>query len=192
MSIPDFDRAEYDTPPPALEGTVVDSDGYTIAPQRPALAVFPLALLYGAIAAVVGAVGYALVGLTGFMVSIITIAIGYLVARAMMTATRGIGGQPYQVAAVAMTYFSATIGDVLDDLYHAHQQGMAFSEVSPIFLVKYAVFGPILEVIRSPGWGLLGLLILFYGLRTAWQMAAGTPGFGQQGGPRMTVMGVRR
>ncbi len=187
MSIPDFERAEYEEP------TVIDgTTGYVETPPRRAMAAFPLALVYGVLAAIAGSIGYALVGLTGFMVSIVTIGIGYIVAKAMMTATRGVGGQPYQIAAVVLTYFSATMGDVLDDIYRAHQHGMALSDVSPILVVKYAVFGPLLEVASRPGWGLIGLLILFYGLRTAWQMAAGSPGFGQPGGPRMTVMGIRR
>jgi hypothetical protein len=187
MSIPDFDKAEYEQP------TTIDGDtGYVETPGKPAVAAFPLAMIYGIGAAVVGAIGYAAVGLTGFMVSIVTIGIGYIVARAMMTATGGVGGQPYQIAAVVLTYFSSTIGAVLDDVYHAHQHGMPFSDISPVAVVKYAVFGPLLELTSSPGWGAIGLLILFYGLRTAWQMAAGTPGFGQQGGPRMTVMGLRR
>jgi hypothetical protein len=185
MSIPDFERAEY-VEPQTIEGELVEGS------RRVSAAVFPLALVCGVGAAVVGAIGYALVGLTGFMVSVVTIGIGYLVAKAMMTATCGIGGQPYQIAAVVLTYFSATVGELLDMIYHAHQHGMAFSQISPIAVVKYAVFGPMLEVADRPGWGLIGLLILFYGLRTAWQMAAGTPGFGQSGGPRMTVMGVRR
>jgi hypothetical protein len=184
MSIPDFERAEYEQP------TVID--GATGHVERPGMAAFPLALVYGAVAAAVGAVGYALVGLTGFMVSIVTIAIGYIVAKAMMTATRGVGGQPYQIAAVVLTYLSASLGRVLDILFQAHKEGYSLSHISPGFLVSYSLFGPFLRLTHDLGWGLMGLLILFYGLRTAWQMAAGTPGFGQPGGPRMTVMGVRR
>jgi hypothetical protein len=187
MSIPDFERAEYEEP------TVIDgTTGYVETSRRAGLAVFPLALLYGAGAAVVGAVGYALVGLTGFMVSIVTIGIGYIVAKAMMTATRGVGGQPYQIAAVVLTYLSASVGRVIDIVVEAHKQGYSLSQLSPTFLVSYSLFGPFLRLTNDLGWGLMGLLILFYGLRTAWQMAAGAPGFGQQGGPRMTVMGLRR
>jgi hypothetical protein len=187
MSITDFERAEYDQP------TVIDgTNGYVETPQRAGLAAFPLALLYGAGAAVVGAIGYALVGLTGFMVSIVTIGIGYIVAKAMMTATRGIGGQRYQIAAVILTYLSASVGRVIDIVVAAQKEGISLSQISPTFLVTYSLFGPFLRLTHDLGWGLMGLLILFYGLRTAWQMAAGVPGFGQPGGPRMTVMGIRR
>ena len=187
MSIPDFERAEY-VKPDVIDGTTGLVDGSA----RASTAAFPLALVYGAAAAIVGAIGYALVGLTGFMVSIVTIAIGWVIAKAMMTATRGVGGQPYQVAAVLLTYLSASVGRVLDILFAAHRQGYNLGQVSPLFIVKYSLFGPFLRLASDPGWGLLGLLILFYGLRTAWQMAAGAPGFGQPGGPRMTVMGLRR
>jgi hypothetical protein len=187
MSIPDFERAEYDRTS-VIDGTPT----YMETPQKPGMAVFPLALLYGIGAAVVGAFGYALIGLTGFMVSIVSIAIGYIVAKAMMTATRGVGGQPYQIAAVVLTYLSASVGRVIDILYQAHKAGYSLSQISPTFLVSYSLFGPFLRLTHDLGWGLMGLLILFYGLRTAWQMAAGAPGFGQPGGPRMTVMGLRR
>jgi hypothetical protein len=187
MSIPEFERAEYN------QATIVDGEtGYIAGSPRANMAVIPLALIYGAIAAVIGAVGYALVGMTGFMVSIVTIGIGYLVAKAMMTATRGVGSRQCQVAAVALTYLSASGGRLLDLLYQVHKQGYALTQVSPVFMLTYTLFGPFLRLGRDPLWGLMGLLILFYGLRTAWQMAAGAPGFGQPGGPRMTVMGLRR
>jgi hypothetical protein len=188
MSIPDFERAEY------IEPQVVDGEtGLVEGSPKARNAAFPLALSYGVGAAVVGAVGYALVGLTGFMVSIVTIGIGYIVARAMMTATRGFGGREYQVAAVILTYLSASVGRVIDILVEAHKQGYDISRVSIFFLVKYSLFGPFLRFLDgNPFWAGIGLLILFYGLRTAWQLAAGSPGFGQQGGPRMTVMGLRR
>ena len=186
MSIPDFERAEY-VEPAVLDGNT----GFVVGSPRANNAALPLALVYGVVAGILGAVGYAVIGLSGFMVSIVTIAIGWLVAKAMMTATKGVGGQIYQVAAVLLTYLSASCGDVLDILCAFEKRGIGVSQISPVFLVKYAFFGPFLQLLNSPGWGALGLLILFYGLRTAWQMAAGSPGFGQPGGPRMGAMGLR-
>ena len=188
MSIPDFERAEYEQP------TVIDgTTGYVETPQRAGLAAFPLALLYGAVAAVAGAAAYATISMTGFMVSIVAIGIGYVVAKAMMTATRGIGGRPYQIAAVVLTYFSCTLGSLAGALLRQHISLLAllqpqnFPEVLSDVLV-----GPLHQFSGNGFWAVMGLLILFYGLRTAWQMAAGVPGFGQPGGPRMTVMGIRR
>jgi hypothetical protein len=187
MSIPDFERAEY-VAPPVIDG----NSGFIVDSPRARAAAFPLALLCGAVAALLGAAGYALVGLTHFMVSIVTIGMGWLIARAMMTATRGVGGREYQVAAAVLTYLSASVGRLLDILYAVQKQGYSLSQVSPVFMIKYSLFGPLLQLAANPFWGMLGLLILFYGLRTAWQLAAGSPGFGQSGGPRMTIMGLRR
>jgi hypothetical protein len=187
MSMLDLEKVQYTQP------TVVD--GFTgVAeelPQSPSAA-FPLALVYGVGAAVVGALGYALIGLSGIMVSIVTIGIGWLVGRAMMTATKGVGGQNYQIAAVVLTYLSASTGRLIDIIFATVRQGYSLSQISPIALLKFGLFGPFLRLASDPGWGAMGLLILFYGLRTAWQMAAGTPGFGTSGGPRMTIMGIRR
>lgn len=188
MSIPDFERAEYEQP------IVFDgSTGRVETPQKPGMAAFPLALAYGAAAAVVGAVAYGAIAMTGFMVSIVAIGIGYVVARAMMTATGGMGGRPYQVAAVVLTYLSCNLGSLGSVFVREHVSltAMLQPEILPQ-MISYLLLGPFLRLTHDLGWGLMELLILFYGLRAAWQMAAGSPGFGQTGGPRMTVMGVRR
>lgn len=187
MNTPDFDRAEYIAPPVIDGGT-----GFVEGSRRARQAAFPLALVYGAVAAVVGAAGYALVGMTGFMVSIVTIAIGWLVARAMMTASRGLGGQQYQVTAVILTYLASSCGRLIDILVRTSRAGYSLSQVSTAFMVQYALLGPFLQLSTSLLSGLFGLLILFYGLRTAWQLAAGSPGFGQAGGTRVGFMGLRR
>ena len=182
----DFERAEYVKP------VVIDGNtGQVPGSPRATVAAFPLALGYGVLGAIAGAAGYGLIGLTGFMVSIVTIAIGWLVARAMMTATRGFGGRQYQVAAVVLTYLSASCGRLLDVLYSASKQGISLSQIPSAFLLKFALFSPFLRFADNPFWAGMGLLILFYGLRTAWQLAAGSPGFGQPGGRRVTMMGIR-
>ena len=178
----DFERAEY-VEPQAIEGVVV---GQSNAMAR---AAYPTALVYGGVAAAVGAVGYAMVGLTGFMVSIVVIGIGWLVAKAMMTASEGVGGRQFQIAAVLLTYFAATCGRLLDMIWAIHRAGGGLGNVSPVLVLLYAVAGPFLRL-SNPINGLLGLLILFFGLRTAWQLAAGSPGFGSNtAGPRMTPFG---
>lgn len=189
MSIPDFERAEYHQPP-VIDGAT----GYVETPRQPGMAALPLALMYGVAAAIVGAAAYAAIAMTGFMVSIVSIGIGYIVARAMMTATRGFGGRKYQIAAVVLTYLSCTLGSLCSLLLREHVSPLVLLNHPEILpqLVSYLLFGPFLRFMNSPLWAAMGLLILFYGLRTAWQMAAGSPGFGQQGGPRMTFMGLRR
>ena len=188
MSIPDFERAEYHQP------TIIDgTTGLRETPPKPGMAAFPLALAFGVVAALVGAAVYAGVAMTGFMVSIVAIGIGYVVAKAMMTATRGLGGRPYQIAAVVLTYLSCNLGSLGASLLREHVSVLAI--LRPELLTQvlgYLLFGPFMRFFGNPFWAAMGLLILFYGLRTAWQLAAGAPGFGQPGGPRMSVMGLRR
>jgi hypothetical protein len=46
------------------------------------------------------------------------------------------------------------------------------------WLGRLALLGlasPFLELQSSPGWGAMGLLILFFGMRIAWRIAAGRP-----------------
>lgn len=188
VNLEDFSKAEY----VETESASVPDEAVHDEPGRQHLAAFPLAILYGVGAALVGALGYALVGLTGFMVSIVTVAIGWLVARAMMTATHGVGGQEYQIAAVALTYFSANLGRILNILYEASKNGVSPAQISLVFYIKWAFFAPFVRLQDNLGWGLMGLLVLFYGLRTAWQLAAGAPGFGQAGGAGFGFGGVRR
>ena len=174
MSIPDFERAEYRQP------QTIEGDAPGVGYSRARGGAFPLALLFGAAAALVGSLGYALIGFSGFMVSIVAIGVGWLVARAMMTASGGVGGQAYQIAAVALTYFAVTLGELLDVLHSSGFPLTAVFRVPASLLVRELVAGPFLAL-RSPLNGGLGLIILFVGLRTAWQLAAGSPGFGQSG-----------
>ncbi len=164
MSIPDFTRAEYHEP--------VILDGYA----QNADARLPHALVYGAAAAVAGALGYALVGLSGFMVSIVAIGMAWLIAKAMMTASGGIGGRNFQIAAILLTYFSVSLGQTMDIVWYLHREGMPlailFAQYSSV-LLKHLLIGPFLRGFS----GILGLLIIAIGMRQAWQMAAGSPGF---------------
>ncbi len=182
MPIPDFTRVEYHQPEP-LEGEVVGRPNVT--------GLLPLAILYGTGAALAGALGYAIIGLSGFMVSIVAIGMGWLIAKAMMTASKGIGGRPFQIAAVILTYFSVTLGSTLDIYWYlrprmAQIPGIGLANELPI-LIKYFLAGPLLRLQSSPINGALGLLILFIGLRTAWQLAAG----GDAQFRRMSLFGTR-
>ncbi len=182
MPIPDFTRAEY-TKPEVIEGEVVG------VPLRQNVGgLLPLAVVYGAGAALVGAFAYALVGLTGFMVSIVAIGMGWLIAKAMMAATKGIGGRPFQIAAVILTYFSVSIGQALGIYWRsrANLEGASPAELIGIF-TKFVLFNPILRLQNNTISGAIGLLILFIGMRTAWQLAAG----GDAQYRRMSIFGTR-
>ena len=194
MSIPDFDRADYprtaESTPRVIEGEVLGTSGGRVPRAQPSASDFPLALLFGSAAAVVGAIGYALVGLSGFIVSIVAIGVAWLIARAMMTATGGAGGRRYQVAAVLLTYLAVSCGEIIHPLWNAHRGGLPWAAMANPVVLRYALFGPVLALTQGLN-GLLGAFILAIGLRTAWQMAAGTPGFGQPGGHRISLFGIR-
>jgi hypothetical protein len=42
-------------------------------------------------------------------------------------------------------------------------------------LALVGLTSPFIELENSPGWGAMGLLILFVGIRIAWRIAAGRP-----------------
>ena len=69
------------------------------------------ALLYGAGAAIAGAAIYAIIAFTtGFEFGLISILIGWMVGKAMMRGSQGVGSRKLQIAALALTYLSITGG----------------------------------------------------------------------------------
>ena len=66
---------------------------------------FARALFGGGLAGLVGAgLYYAVLALTGYEVGLVAIAVGFLVGFGVRWGSRGRGGRPYQVMAVAITY----------------------------------------------------------------------------------------
>ena len=182
MSLPDFTRAEYLAAPPppvadttdlnALLGRPVVDDG---VPADTAAA-FRRALRYGAANAVIGCLLFALVG-HWVMLGLVSIVVGIMVGNGMMRGSGGVGGRRYQWAAVLLTYFAVSFASTLDLLWALAQKGHAPGEYIArhlFFVVVYSVLGPFLQLARL-GYGLLGLLILFFGLQAAWRTAKGGP-----------------
>src|SRR5580704_8454639 len=67
------------------------------------------AALYGGAAALAGCAIYATVAITtGLEIGLVAILIGYMVGKAIRYASRGLGGRPQQILAVALTYFAIT------------------------------------------------------------------------------------
>jgi hypothetical protein len=74
---------------------------------------FVRGLLFGVGGAILGLIGYAAFGiLTGLMVGYISLAVGWLVGKAMMKGSNGIGGRRYQVAAVLLTYAAVSMAAI--------------------------------------------------------------------------------
>ncbi len=83
------------------------SDKATTETPKQDLRGLPLALVFGAGAAVLGTIVYLLIlKFTGYEIGLIAIAVGWLVGRAMMKGSKGRGGLAYQVLAVVLTYHS--------------------------------------------------------------------------------------
>jgi hypothetical protein len=74
---------------------------------------FVRGLLFGFGGAILGLIIYAAFGIiTGLMIGYVSLAVGYIVGKAMMKGSNGIGGRRYQIAAVALTYAAVSLAAV--------------------------------------------------------------------------------
>jgi hypothetical protein len=175
-------------------------------------AAFVRGITAGVGAAVLGLIAYATIAiiLQGWVISYMSIGVGWLVASAMMKFSSGIGGRRYQIAAALLTYAAVSMAAVPIGIYQVYnhrpkqteqqklaeeqrqlekengQESQPAPEVQPVrtrpslgvFVGRLALFGlasPFYQLRDDPFWGAMGLLILFFGMRIAWRMAAGRP-----------------
>src|ERR1700685_3431899 len=77
-------------------------------------AAYVRALAYGIGAAVVGMIGYSLIAslLQGWVISYMSIGVGWLVGTAMMKGSNGLGGRRYQIAAAFLTYAAVSMAAI--------------------------------------------------------------------------------
>lgn len=177
--------------------------------------VYVRGLLFGLGGAIVGLVLYAAFGIiTGLMVGYVSLAVGYIVGKAIKMGSRGMGGRRYQIAAVLLTYSAVSIAAVpiylsavikekkttkQTEIRHAlpqqrnpgQQAPAADNTVPPLpekeipskkapmglgaalaLMVFLGLASPFLEL-QDPLHGIIGLVILFVGIRIAWQLTAG-------------------
>jgi uncharacterized protein (DUF983 family) len=168
-------------------------------------------LAAGVGAALVGMIGYALIAiiLQGWVISLMSVGVGLLVATAMIRASKGVGGRRYQIAAVLLTYAAVSTAAIPIWVYFANQHRAQQTEQQKLeaeqrqleresgqeqqershengdsvasigaWIGKAALLGlasPFLKLQGDPYWGAMGLLILFFGMRVAWRIAAGHP-----------------
>ncbi|MGD0493218.1 MAG: hypothetical protein ABSC32_16905 [Steroidobacteraceae bacterium] len=151
--------------------------------------VFVRGVLFGVGGAVLGLaiyVGFALA--TGLISGFISLAVGYLVGKAIVMGSGGLGGRRYQIAAVLLTYIAVSLSAVPIALSQhlkqrsaqAHMQVTDSTSASPKpglakAIGMWALIGltsPFLAL-SNPTQGLIGLVILFVGIRIAWRMTAG-------------------
>jgi len=177
-------------------------------------AAYVRALAYGVGAAVVGLIGYALIAilLQGWVISYMSIGVGWIVGTAMMKGSNGVGGRRYQIAAALLTYAAVSMAAVPISIHFAPERnqqkqtrnqefedqerkfgndpGEQQPDAEPApraarpstdlgtWLGRVALIGlasPFIQLSGNPFWGAMGLLILFWGMRIAWRIAAGRP-----------------
>jgi hypothetical protein len=166
---------------------------------------FTRGLLLGIGAAIAGMIAYATFTIvTGWYIGYLALGVGYLVAKAIKKGSNGLGGRRYQIAAVLLTYAAISIAAVPVGisyaLKHAKNQHQAQTQSSNVTVdgdaapqqtapgpkpsIHFGAFGvqtllvglasPFMEL-QDPRHGLIGLFILFIGLRIAWQLSASAP-----------------
>jgi hypothetical protein len=143
-------------------------------------AAYVRALTYGIGAAVVGLVGYAVIAilLQGWVISYMSIGVGWIVGTAMMKGSNGVGGRRYQIAAALLTYAAVSMAEVPIWIHFAHEPVNWGTWLGRAALMGLA--SPFTQLSGNLFWGAMGLLILFFGMRIAWRIAAGRP-FGVYG-----------
>lgn len=236
---PQFGTAEYNSKPgsdvckscnQALGGTYFRVNGALACPNcaqqlkdklpKDSHAAFVRGLLFGVGGALLGLIIYAAFGIiTGLMLGYISLAVGYVVGKAIKTGSRGLGGRRYQVAAVLLTYIAVSMAAVpigisqilkhnkqvrhsqvqtppaaqSDSTSEGLSSGDPSASVPPtpspssqavhkrqaISLTKAAgmllfagLTSPFLEL-SDPFHGVIGLIILFVGIRIAWKLTEG-------------------
>src|SRR5579864_4411157 len=74
---------------------------------------FARGLAFGIGGAILGLVIYSAFGIiTGLVIGYVSLAVGYIVGKAMMKGSNGIGGRRYQIAAVLLTYAAVSMSAV--------------------------------------------------------------------------------
>jgi hypothetical protein len=166
-------------------------------------AAFTRAVLFGICAAILGMILYALFEIaTGIIIGYLAIGVGYLVGKAMKRGSNNRGGRRYQIAAALLTYASVSLAAIPVAIYSYKNHKPAHIATAPsnatdnqlpspgetapkpepkhlspgMLLLTLAGLGlasPFMELTDGVG-GIIGLFILFLGIRAAWSLTAGT------------------
>jgi hypothetical protein len=205
--VPQFATAEYSQPGAALCkacGKSITGDYYRangvpicgncaqgIKAQIPvdSHSAFVRGICFGVGGAILGLalyVGFALA--TGWIVGFVSLAVGYIVGKAIVYGSGGVGGRRYQVAAVLLTYMAVSMAAVPIAISQQMKQKSAQQQVqasdpataakpkmSPFkalgVLTMIGLASPFLDL-ADPAHGVIGLIILFVGIRIAWRLTA--------------------
>lgn len=132
---------------------------------------FAPALFYGIGAAVIGLVVYASFTIvTHWYFGYVALLVGWMVGKAVMQGSGGVGGFRYQVTAVVLTYAAISLASIPIGIARAADQGYAVdwgAMAGPLLVGGIA--SPFLKLQQGP-YGIIGLVILFVGLRVAFRL----------------------
>jgi hypothetical protein len=161
---------------------------------------FTRGLVFGTGGAILGLILYAVFAIaTGLVIGYVSLAVGYIVGKAIKTGSQGTGGRRYQIAAVLLTYAAVSLAAIpIDMSVYAKQRKMHPTEIEQsraasgqapsapgaggepsslggalLQLTFLGLASPFLELAEDPFHGLIGLVILLVGVRIAWTLAAG-------------------
>ena len=147
----------------AAGGAAVSTDSH---------AAFVQSVLFGVGAAAAGLAIYATFTIvTHFYFGYVALLVGWMVGKAMMAGSKGVGGPRYQMVAVALTYLAISLASIPIALAGVMREGRVVDWASMAGrLLFYGIASPFLDLAGGVGFGLIGLLILFIGLRIAYRM----------------------
>ena len=81
---------------------------------------FVRGILFGIGGAILGMILYSAFGIiTGLIIGYLSLAVGWLVGKAIRAGSGGIGGRRYQIAAVVLTYFAVSMSAIPMGIYQA-------------------------------------------------------------------------
>ena len=139
---------------------------------------------FGLGAAALGTLVYwGVIALTGYEIGLISIAVGFAVGIAVGIGNGNRGGRGYQFLAAGLTYLSivaAWIPGILDALSRDEtgavvDTGLVERALMTLFAFGLAIVSPFISLASDPVGGILGILILGFGVLQAWRMNAGSP-----------------
>ncbi|MGA3049011.1 MAG: hypothetical protein ABSD67_20420 [Terracidiphilus sp.] len=131
---------------------------------------FSQALMLGTMAAAVGLIIYsAFTIVTHFYLSYVALAVGWMVGKAMMSGSNGVGGRRYQIAAVVLTYAAISMSAIPIRIAEiAPAAHVDWGDHMGMFVIS-GIASPFMNMMNGFS-GLIGLVILFVGLSVAWRM----------------------
>lgn len=132
----------------------------TAKPRRPTPALVWRASLLGVGGAILGAaLYYVVIAATGYEISLVAIAVGYIVGRAVQLGANGQRSRVLQVIAVALTYCGIATG-------YALVERTVLSTMAPAQVVAFVLSLPVRASTRS----IITAFIVVAGMAQAWMM----------------------